>query len=336
MIRPRVLTDPVAHPYIDRLDGPVAQLVHRDVAGLRRHDPDWIDGHSRDWDVVHLHLGLTDTPAEQLITGIEAHRRHGTPVAVTVHDPCSAVAGVSVIELLRDLDRSISAVITLTARCAAVLQQDLDRPVRVIPHGPVLPRPARERLRAHRRLHGGGGPMLLVAGGLPPELAWRDAIEATSRTLTGRRLHIMVDGAHADEVTAAAAGYPQVTVATMQGRTDEAMHRAMAIARSVVLPLRRAGHSWLVELAADIGTPVVATDVGFLADQHPMLTARCDDGRIDVDDMAAAMDAEVSTMVGESDRGADALALQGGYERLYRRLALGRALSRPLTGAGVG
>jgi glycosyltransferase involved in cell wall biosynthesis len=346
MSRPWVLPDPGRHPYLDRLDGTVARLVHRGVAD--RHAPEWIQRHRRDWDLVHVHLGLgvpevcgvagpKPTDPGRLAAAVEAHRRGGTPIAVTVHDTGTPEPGaLSPVEVLQRIGRSVSAVVTLTAGCASTLEAQLGRPVRVIPHGPVLARPARQRLRAHRRLHGPRGPLLLVAGDLPRRLGWTEAIEAASRTVTGQRLHILVAADRVEEVAHATRDRPHVTIGTTAGLADESLHRSVADARALVVPWRWGGHSALIELAADIGTPVVATDVGFLGDQHAVLTARCTDGRIDVDDLAAAMDADVSTVVGDADREAAAEAFEAGHERLYRRLLLGRAVASPRARMAVG
>jgi beta-1,4-mannosyltransferase len=340
-MRPSVLADPPAHPYVDRLHGRVAHLVHRDADLLTRHDPDWITAHAREWDIAHLHLGLSDATPERVASAVAAHRRRGVPVVVTVHDlrlPDASGGWTDVVELLREIDRAVAAVVTLTPRCAASLQVALDRPIRVIPHGPALPRPTRERLRAQRRLHRGGGPMVLVAGGLDRQVGWVEAVEAASRTLSGAGLLVAVDPAHAATAELAVAGYPNATVTTTTGVADESLHRAVATAPALVVPLRWGGHSGLVELAADVGTPVVATDVGFVADQVPTAhLAPCPDGQIDVDGLARAMD-EVLTHppVVESDRDRDDQAFVRGHERLYRRLLLGRTPVRSLSGAAVG
>lgn len=351
---PRVLADPCGHPYLARLDRVCAQLV-QPAAELGR-DPDWIERHSDRWDVAHLHLGLApwdlgtaagqETPPDDdwVDAVVEAHRRRGTPIAVTVHDlghPRGPTAPdhtrSSTIDLLRRIEVSLSAIITLTSTCATVLQDALDRPVRVIPPGPVLTPSARQRLRASGRLAGGAGPLLLVAGDLPPRLGWSEAIDAVSRTFTSRHLQILVDEAHAATVRRAADPHRQVSVhAVAAASADRELRRAVATARAVVLPWRWGDHSWLIELAADVGTPVVATDVGFMADQHPVLEVRCADGQIDVDDLAAAMDTDVHAGVGDVDRDTAATAFRCGHDRLYRHLLLGRRDDVPRSRVRVG
>jgi beta-1,4-mannosyltransferase len=325
-LRPHVLVLPPRHPYVDRLDGRAATLVHRDAAPDERTDPTWITRHARDWDVAHLHLGLVDVDPDRVVAAVTGNRDRGVPVAVTVHDVQSPDGRTSVLDVLQQVDADLAAVVTLTEACAVRLRAALDRPVRVIPHGPVLPRSERTRLRAHRRMVGGRRPLLVLADTLPTRLGWLEAVEAATRTLHPHRVRLLAHPDHVEAVRRATAAYPAVEVDATT--SPAALHRAVADARALVLPWRWGGHSWEAELAADVGTPVIATDVGFVGAQHPVRSVRCPDGHIDVDDLAAAYDEDLHDGVAEVDRARDALAFRQGHERLYRRLVLGRTLSR--------
>jgi hypothetical protein len=221
MSRPWVLADPPQHPYVDRLDGTAARLVHREVSPLMRWDPAWIAARARDWDVAHLHLGLTRAPGESIVAAVEAHRERGVPVVVTVHDLGSPDGAYRITDLLGAIDRSVAAVVTLTDACADVLQAALNRPVRVIPHGPVLPRPARERLRATRRLQQGVTPPFLVfagdlAGDHAGRVGWGEAVEAAARTLAPRRVRVAVLPADAAPVARTVGSHPVAEVLVVE------------------------------------------------------------------------------------------------------------------------
>jgi glycosyltransferase involved in cell wall biosynthesis len=325
-LRPHALVLPPRHPYVDRLDGRAATLVHRDATTEERTDPAWIARHARDWDVAHLHLGLVDLDPARVIAAVAGNRDRGVPVAVTVHDVQSPDGRTSLLDVLQQVHRDLAAVITLTEACAVRLRAALDRPVRVIPHGPVLPRSERARLRAHRRMVGGRRPLLVLADDLPSRLGWLEAVEAATRTLHPHRVRLLVHPDHVEVVRRATAAYPAVEVDPTT--SPAAVHRAVADARALVLPWRWGGHSWEAELAADVGTPVIATDVGFVRAQHPVRAVRCPDGHVDVDDLAAAYDEDLPDGVPEADRARAAVAFRQGHERLYRRLVLGRTLSR--------
>ena len=87
--RPRVLSHPPRHPYVDRFDDTVSRVVHRDEPMPRLdayHDPDWVRRQRGDWDLVHLHFGHEHHPVERMVDVLDAHRSAGTPIVVTVHD----------------------------------------------------------------------------------------------------------------------------------------------------------------------------------------------------------------------------------------------------------
>ncbi len=334
----RVLSYPPRHHYVDRLHGRTARLVHRDEAmpGMPRFlDPAWVTEHALDFDVAHLHLarfhpehqGLT---VEGLTAVVRAHRRAGVAVVVTVHDlalPTWPQEDLKLIDLLQAIDEDVAAVLTLTRSCADRLEQLLGRPVRVVPYGPLLDTTERHRLRSHRRLtEPDAGPLLLHAGRLESRLAWEETIQAVIASTTGARLRILVQDDRAEQVRAVADGHPRIVVESAPSFSMPTLARAMADARAVVLPYRWATHSATLELATDVGTPVIAADVGHLAEQQPVVGVPCTDGILDVAALTAIVDGHIhpGPAVREVDRERDHHALESHHSRLYTQLSLGR------------
>jgi glycosyltransferase involved in cell wall biosynthesis len=356
---PRVLSVPGRHPYVDRLHGPVARLVGDGGAADdgRALDPTWIRAHALEWDVAHLHLGLDGDPLDlwgapaaagaraeapgvpqaaaddrdgALVAAVQAHRSAGVPVVVTVHgiDRDDDPLGRRTAELLRHLGPAVAAVLTLTRGCADHLEPAIGRPVRVVPHGPLLDAATRTRLRAHRRrLVTDEQPILLHAGSLPDDLPWQDVVEAARRAPDGRRIRVVVRADRAAEVARAAADVATVQVEAHRWMGRDALARAIASAGALLLPHRRRCHSALLELAADVGTPVVAADVGWRCQQQPTIPLPVVGGRMDVDALAAVLDGPLPTRdpVREVERERDDHAFRTHHQRLYHRLLVGRA-----------
>ena len=369
---PRVLANAPDHPYVDRLHGRVARLVGREEAvpgGVPRpFDPSWVDTNALTWDIAHLHLGLdeqdpldlgvqpntvdpaspvetaADVDASRIVDVVAAHRRNGVPVVVTVHAIASVddPTGVAVLELLQSISRDVAAVLTVTQGCADLLQERLGRPVRAIPHGPVVDAATRARFRAHRRrLDLTEQPLLLHAGSMPVELLWDDVLAAVARTTGDRALRVLVHAGRAEDAARAAAGMgagmDKVRLAVHPGLSMMALERAVADASGLLLVDRRGCHSSLLELAADVGTPVIAADVGWRCQQQPVLPVPVQDGHMDVDALARTIDGPLPLrpMVRECERERDEHAFRSHHQRLYHRLLLGRTADMMLAAEGA-
>jgi glycosyltransferase involved in cell wall biosynthesis len=360
---PRVLSVPGRHPYVDRLHGPVARLVGDGGpdGDARALDPAWIRVHALEWDVAHLHLGLgvdpldlwgapapagsperTDGPTRTfpadgdaaLVAAVQAQRAAGVPVVVTVHgvDRGDDPLGRRTTDLLRHLGPAVAAVLTLTRGCADHLEAAIGRPVRVVPHGPLLDAATRTRLRAHRRrLVTDEQPVLLHAGSLPDDLPWQDVLDAARRAPDGHRIRVLVRADLAPAVARAAVDVPTVSVEGHRWMGRDVLARAIASAGALLLPDLRGCHSAVLELAADVGTPVAAADVGWRCQQQPAIPLPVVAGRLDVDALGAVLDGPLPTRdpVREVERERDDHAFRTHHQRLYHRLLVGRAADDP-------
>ena len=306
--RPRVLAHPHTHPYVDRLGGPdggVADLVHRDepMPALRRfHDPRWVSRHRGDWDLVHLHFGHEQHPVGRLVDVVATHRRAGTPVVATVHDlriPHLAAADDPTEELLDALAPLVDAWTTLTDTAADVVADRLGTRPQVIPHGPLVPAGRRHQARTARRLQLGGVRTGLVwFGRLRPSHAVEevgDALRAAGPT----RVRLLVRDDDLDEAHDRLGRLPRGALVVSRPRMSHAdLERLVSGASHLVLPSRWGTHSGMVEVATDLGVPVVVSGTGAYADQRAVATRTEPDGHdvvgvvdegLDVDALARAL-----------------------------------------------
>ena len=161
--RPRVLSHPPRHPYVDRFDDTVSRVVHRDEPMPRLdayHDPDWVRRQRGDWDLVHLHFGHEHHPVERMVDVLDAHRSAGTPIVVTVHDlanPHLRPQDDPSLDLLGPMVERARVVTTLTVGCANAVAAHTGVHPRIIPTG-------RSCRRTGCGAHGGCGPPAQARG----------------------------------------------------------------------------------------------------------------------------------------------------------------------------
>lgn len=346
MTIPRVLAYPQSHPYVDRLDGTAARLVRPDSDAPRlplAYDPDWVATHADGWDLAHLHFGHEQHPLDQVVEVVRAHRRAGRPVVVTAHDlqvPHLPAGDTAALDLLDAIAPCASAVTTLTEGCADVLRRRLGADVEVLPHGPLVPALIRQRARAAHRGDGRpSGHVLVHAGRVRPNAGLAEVVAAAAALDRPGAVRIGVREEDAAAVRSLAAGVPAVEVLAGPRLPEADLVRAVAAADALLLPYRWGTHSGLLELAADVGTPVRCTAAGFVAEQRdaalrhagdppaPVHVAAdpaggADAPRIDVAALRQAITA--APRPGERARSAaraqDDRAFLEGHARLYRRV----------------
>ncbi|WP_420452882.1 hypothetical protein [Ilumatobacter sp.] len=221
--------------------------------------------------VCHVHFGfehLSPIELERWCTGI---RSAGIALVHTVHD----VDNPHLVDQ-RDhhartsvLVRHADALITLTGIAAETIDERYGTHPVVIPHPPIVDRP---RTIDPGRAHAPGDGALVWLGTCRPnldvaavtgfvldaEVAVRVVARTTGWEACGPRLRSVLGAAHDS-------GRLELTVVE---RPDDAQLESMiASAGVLVLPYAWGTHSGLVELATDLGVPVVTTDVGAHADQ---------------------------------------------------------------------
>ena len=330
---PRVLSAPPRHDYVDRLHGAAATLVHRGAGDdeARIWDPGWVAAEHARWDVAHLHFGWEGRPVTALSDLLEAHAAAGTPVVWTAHDlrnPHTTAASDDD-GYLAVLARHAAHVVTLTDGAADEVARRFDRRAEVVPHGPILPVADLDRWRAVPRSE--RPTVLLNAKSFRRNLDVEAAVDAARELADGGGEVQLVVGVHDEDGVrerAATLAGPGVHVDVHRRWSLDELCHAIRRAHALLLPYRWGSHSGLLELAADLGTPVIATTVGFLAEQHPTIPVAVhhQDGPA-VEDLRTAFrrvaDAEVPDAVPIAERAADLDRFRDAHRRIYAELAAG-------------
>jgi len=232
------------------------------------------------FDVLHVHT-VELASAADLERLCEMARRRGIRLVLTVHDlhPNIETDEHAYWEKLRSVARQADAVLTLTAAAAAVLasRAGLDRGrVRVAPHGAPLPLDLITAATSGSR--GSGG--LAVYGALRPNRNMVGVVRAwqllPAATRPGLRMLLRSVGS-ADEERSADQLAVLLSAADGERGFDLDVRadflpagdllRWLAPAGALVLPYWPITHSGQLELACDLGLPVLAPEVRTLRAQ---------------------------------------------------------------------
>lgn len=301
----RVRMIPASHAYVASLlpvHGPahVVHLPDPPVPGAPAGqwwphpalEPGWVRAHAAEQDVVHAHFGMEGRTTAQLAEWLDTLQEVGLPLVHTVHDLVNPH--------LRDqtrhrehlgllVERS-EGLLTLTHGAAEVVQRTFGRRPLVVPHPHVVPlelvgreRPARRgplRVGLHlKSLRPNLAPMRVLPGLV-------DAVaEAAALVPGGVRLEVRGhpevlepyavrhDPALADLVAGLRARpRPGVDVVIVPRLDDDALWAYLGALDVSVLPYAWGTHSGWVEACRDLGTWVLAPDVGHLTEQGGVLT----------------------------------------------------------------
>lgn len=265
-------------------------------------EPAWIAAHAAEFDLYHIHFGFDAVSSDDLRTLVQTLRRHRKPLIYTVHDlrnPHHAEreahdAALDVLVTAAD------AVVTLTDGAAREIMHRWSRSAHVVPHPHVveLDRIAASReWRARRRVA-----RPIVGLHLKSLRANMNALPVLSALVAEVREHgadLRVD-VHNDVVTRGSAAYDarvaealhqaasqsHVTVHQHDFFSDEQLWSYLEGLDLSVLPYRFGTHSGWLEACYDLGTRVLAPQVGYYADQRPgVYTYGLDEG--DVPDASA-------------------------------------------------
>ncbi len=211
-------------------------------------EPAWLRSHADSFDLVHVHFGFEHLTATQLRAVTATLAALERPLVLTVHDLANPhlrdqAAQAAALDVLVP---SAAEVITLTPGSAAEIARRWGRRAHVLPHPHVAlldrvaaARPARKGFLVG--LHASHRPNSAAAD-VRAELA-----EAVADL--GGQLHPGHD----------------------RRLTDDELWEHLARLDVLVLPYRFGTHSGFVEACHDLGTTVVATRVGHLAEQQPLL-----------------------------------------------------------------
>lgn len=295
----RVRQIPSAHAYVENLlpvggSGSVIHLPDPPVPGAPPGqwwphpalEADWVREHADEQDVVHLHFGTEGRSLEQLAEWVGALRSHGVPLVHTVHDidHPHLVDQASHREQLAVLVDAADGLLTLTEGAAAVVERDYGRRPLVVPHPHIAPL---ERV-AHRTEPQGSDPLRiglhlkslrtnlapmrvlpalveavaeLRAAGVETELEVRAHPDLLERD-TDRHVEVTRWWRETEQDTPAGV---HLVVAPRLG--DEELWDYLAGLDVSVLPYAWGTHSGWVEACRDLGTWVLAPQVGHLLEQ---------------------------------------------------------------------
>ncbi len=306
----RVLSIPAGHRYVAHLahpDGPdgVVRLPDPPVPGADPGvwwppvalDPGWVREHTDEVDVVHLHFGFESFTPDELREWTDALGELGLPWVLTVHDLTNPhLPAVDQHRHLEDLDvlvRAADALVTLTPGAAGA------DPWAVGPARARRAAPAHGAAgRASARRPAGGRRPLRVGVHLKSLRAHVDAVgvvtaleEACTDPAVRDDVALVVhvheevrDPAfvrHDPEVVALLAGAAargSAEVHWVPRMDDEELWAYLSSLDVSVLPYAWGTHSGWLEECRDLGTAVLAPDVGHYTEQGDVATYRLLDG----------------------------------------------------------
>ncbi|KGM18300.1 glycosyltransferase [Corynebacterium auriscanis] len=264
-------------------------------------------------DLVHLHFGFEHRTPQQIQEFVDALP---IPLVVTVHDLdnphlVTAAQQQEHHERLRILIRAAASVITLTQPAAQRLREEFSaQRVDVVPHPAItrdVPNPPRDPVA--------GVFLKSLRNNVISDPSFYLAIAAE----TPLRVFIHSD-APTRPLREALTG--KVDLRVHAPFSDDELHQEVASVTTCLLPYVRGTHSGWLEMCRDVGTTVVAPDVGCYEGQADSPgTVRV----YDAGDAHAAADAlnrqlERGTVPYRGNRERQLHFIHGFHERLYERL----------------
>lgn len=339
----RVASVPAGHPYVLHLDDPDRPRVHRlpdpvvdgRPAGVwwphAALEPGWVRDHADDFDVLHVHFGFEHRTPAQLRALVDAVRGAGRSLVVTVHDlrnPHEEDQRAHE-ERLGVLVGAADEVLTLTPGAAAAVRSRWGREAQVVPHPHVLPLAELGSARAPREHRPVVGMHLKSLRTNVDERAVRAVVAEPADLDAVVRVHLHRDVVPADGGRRAllaalerAAAQGSVELVLHDPWDDAELHRRLRGLDVLVLPYRHGTHSGMVELCADLGTAVVAPDVGYWHEQASVHRYRVGpDGPVpgSLRDAVRAALAAPAGPVAAADRLAQRRQVAVVHDEVYRR-----------------
>ncbi|MDR6173738.1 beta-1,4-mannosyltransferase [Nocardioides zeae] len=301
-----------------------------------------------DADVLHVHFGFEGRTPAQLEELVATLRRTGRALVLTVHDLHNPHLTDRTAHLaqLGVLVPAADGLVTLTAGAAAEVERRWGRTPVVVPHPHVVPLDEMPSWQSRRRPRRPGEPVRVGVSlkSLRPNVAAVPVLEgllAAVPQVPGTTLEVAVHRdvlapehpRHDPAVVALlerAATVPGVEVRVHDYLDDAALHAQLVALDVSVLPYRFGTHSGWLEMCRDLGTDVLAPDLGYYADQGPVDVYRhAADGSVDVGSLVAALEAvrdrgprpPITVAERERQRQEVAVAHDAVYARAVRRAA---------------
>ncbi|GAB3711899.1 glycosyltransferase family protein [Mariniluteicoccus flavus] len=300
----------------------------------------WIGEHADAFDLMHIHFGFDALGPADLERVVADLRRHGKPLVYTVHDltnphhtdPSAHAAALDVLVPAAD------ALITLTPGAATEIARRWGRDALVLPHPHVVDLPELERRAATPRTPGSPLRLGVHLKSLRPNMAPQQVVEglvAAAATVpdavvqVNTHPEVIAGGGHqaSAELGVRLRDLADAGAIDLQVRpyfAEDELWDYLASLDASVLPYRWGTHSGWLEACHDLGTPVIAPDCGFYAEQRPVHTFHLDTAGLDVDSLAATVQ-EVAALTsyagaGVADRVAERRGVAAEHDRLYRSL----------------
>ena len=342
----RVASVPADHVYVRHLshpegNGPVVRLVdprpRRDVTGApwwppRVLEPEWVEEHADEFDLVHVHFGFDAESPGALRRWVSTLGLLRKPLVLTVHDlrnPHHLDPGLHDAQL-GVLVGAADVILTLTRGAASEIERRWGRAARVLPHPHVVPL---DDLARPRPMHEGfvvGVHCKSLRAGMAP----LPVIEAAAQTLAGLdgaqlrvdvHTDVMTPGAdHHDAVLAnrldVLAGDGLIELKVHDYFTDREFIEYLGSLDVSVLPYRFGTHSGWLEACHDLGTTVVAPGCGYYAEQRPCLSYTHGDESSLAAALESAYEERFSWRATLADRVAERRILAQAHEEVYTRV----------------
>lgn len=255
-------------------------------------EPGWVRAHAREQDLVHVHFGLEGRTAAELEEWLDALDEVGLPLVHTVHDLVNPHLRDQARhhEQLALLVRRADALLTLTHGAADVVARRYGRRPLVVPHPHVVPlelvgrrRPDREgplRVGLHlKSLRANLAPMRVLPALLEAVATVVDAVPGGIRLEVRGHPEVLEPYAPRHDPALAVLlqelrrdPRPGVEVVVAPRLPDGALWSYLGSLDVSVLPYEWATHSGWAEACRDLGTWVLAPDVGHLTEQGGVLT----------------------------------------------------------------
>jgi hypothetical protein len=251
--------------------------------------PDWIQRNAHEFDVFHLHFGFDAKTPEDLADVVGALREAGKPFLYTVHDLRNPHHRDPRLhdEQLDVLVPAADELVTLTPGAAAEIHERWGRSATVVPHPFVVDEPWRSARRTARDEFVVGVHAKSLRANMNPGPVI-DALRRILEPMSGTRLRVDV---HTDVFAPGSANHDPELVTSLEAAacegaidlrvhdcfSDAALWRYFLDLDVSVLPYRFGTHSGWLEACHDLGTTVIAPEVGYFASQRPCFTYRVDE-----------------------------------------------------------
>lgn len=266
-------------------------------------EPGWVRDHAGLFDVFHTQFGFDACTPDDLRRLVGELRRAGRPLVHTVHD----------LRNPHQLDRRLhdaaldvlvpaaDALITLTEGAAAEIRRRWGRDALVLPHPHIVDPPWLVRPRPGHEGTVVGLHLKSLRANMNPLPVLRVLDESIS---VRPEVRLVVD-VHTDVVTPGMRNHdPEVAALLARGRDegrfelhvhdfydDDALYAYFQSLDLSVLPYRFGTHSGWLEACFDLGTRVLAPELGYYAEQQDgVLGYAVTDGEPDAADIEEALD----------------------------------------------